>query len=295
MRFDETTAFVSVVRAGSFTAAGRVLGVPKSTLSRQIARLEARLGARLLQRTTRSLSLTDTGSAYFERCRHAIEEIEEAERVAQDRSTRASGTLRVSAPFDLARDHLAVLLPEFRARFAEIDLVLLMAQERVDLVGEGFDVALRGGKLQGAGFVSRKLAGSDVQLCASPAYLERRGRPRALADLAEHDGVVMHLREGASWRLQGPGGAIETLPLRPWLVANEWGVLRQAMLDGLGIGPMVVPLVREQLADGSLEIVLPEYAQPGGGLYAIYPSRNHLSPKVRVFVDFVAERLGPRL
>src|SRR5688572_6680061 len=204
MSLSETVAFVSVVRAGSFTSAGRQLGVPKSTLSRQVARLEARLGARLLQRTTRRISLTDTGNAYFERCRHAIAEIEEAERVAQDVSARARGTLRVSAPFDLGRDHLARLMSEFRARFPEIELVLMMAQERVDLVAERFDIALRGGNLPDAGFVSRRIGDSEVRLVCSPAYLQRRGRPRTLAELAEHESVMMYARDGAGWRLQGP-------------------------------------------------------------------------------------------
>jgi DNA-binding transcriptional LysR family regulator len=287
----ETFAFVSVVRTGSFTAAARHLGVPKSTLSRQVSRLEERLGARLLQRTTRRLSTTETGAAYFERCREAIEAIEDAERVAQDVSSSARGALRVSAPFDIGRDHLAPLLSEFRAAYPEIQLVLLLSQERVDLVAGGFDVALRGGELRDEGFVSRKLASSEVGLCASPDYLARRGRPVALEELARHDGVLMPFQPGdATWRLKGPDGMV-AVPLPPWLVVNEWGVLRRAMLDGLGIGPMVLSSVAADLAQGRLARVLPEYGLTGG-IYAVYPSRHHLSPKVRVFVDFMVRRLA---
>jgi DNA-binding transcriptional LysR family regulator len=292
MTLSETLAFVTVVAAGSFTEAGRRLGVPKSTLSRQVTRLEERLGARLLQRTTRKLATTETGTAYYERCRDAIEAIAEAERVAQDVSSRARGTLRVSAPFDLGRDYLAALLPRFRAEYPEIELVLVLSQERVDLVTQRFDVAVRGGELRDAGFVSRKLVDSEILLCASPEYLDRRGRPRTIEALAEHDAVVMTSADGdMTWRLQGESGMVQ-LPLRPWLAANEWGVLRSALLDGLGVGPMLASAVAADLAAHRLEHVLPAYSLRGGGLYAIYPSRHHLSPKVRVFVDFLARHLS---
>lgn len=290
MLLTETQAFVAVARAGSFTEAGRRLGVPKSTLSRQVSRLEEHLGARLLQRTTRRLTLTETGEAYYQRCRPAIEDIEEAERVALDVAGRPAGTLRVTAPFDYVRDRLSPLIPELRERYPEIQLALILSQRRIDMLAEGIDVALRGGELPDSGFVSRKIAGSAVILCASPDYLDRRGRPLTPADLTGHDGVLM-APDGKPmpWRLPGPDGPAE-IPLTPWLLANEWGVLHAALRSGLGIGPMLEEDVQQDLRTGILERVLPEYAHRDGGLYAVYPSRHHLTPKVRVFVDFLIEK-----
>ncbi len=295
MRIAETLAFVAVVRAGSFTEAGRRMGVPKSTLSRQVTRLEEHLGARLLQRTTRRLALTATGEAYYARCRHAIEEMEEAERVALDVAGHPKGELRVSAAFDLGRDQLVPLLPAFRARYPEITIQLLLTQGRVDMVAEGIDVALRGGLLEDAGYVARKLASSDVILCASPTYLDSRGRPRRIAELVDHDLVMMGVdARPMEWRLMGPEGR-EPIPQKPWFVANEWGVLHALLRAGLGIGVMLEPYVQHDLREGRLEQVLPAYAIREGGLYAVYPSRHHLTPKVRVFVDFLAEALGEGL
>jgi len=294
VHLNETLAFVAVVDAGSFTAAGRKLGMPKSTLSRQVSRLEERLGARLLQRTTRRLSLTDTGQAYFARCRNAIDELEEAQRVAQDVSGRARGVVKVSSSFDFARDHLAQLMPAFTAEHPEVSINIVMSQQRVDLIAEGFDVAIRGGVLDDSGFVSRKLGDSAVWLCASPGYLDAHGRPTTVAELAEHRALVMtRSGEDVPWRMTGPDG-VESLPLKPHLRANEFGFLRIAMLDGLGIGLQVAHEAIPLIEQGRLERVLPNHALGGGGLYAVYPSRHHLSPKVRVFVDFLAEHIRLR-
>lgn len=290
MDLDETLAFVAVVDAGSFTAAARRLQIPKSTLSRQVSRLEGRLGARLLHRTTRRLSTTETGRAYFERCHAAIGEIRDAQRLAQDVSGVPKGKLRVSCPFDLARDHLGGLLAEFRRRYPELELELMLGQQRIDLVAERIDVALRGGELPDSSFVSRKIVGSEVVLCASPGYLDRRGRPTTVAELAEHDTVSMPF-PGHVLELDGPDGRVD-VTLAPWLVANEWGVLRRAILDGGGIGPNIIQSVQDDFVTGCLERVLPDHGHRAGGLYAVYPSRHHLSPKVRVFVDFVAETIG---
>lgn len=292
IRLDDTHAFVSVVAAGSFTEAGRRLGVPKSTLSRQVARLEERLGARLLQRTTRRLSLTETGHAYYDQCRRAIEDIEAAERRVQDATQEARGVLKVTCPFDFARDHLSKWIAEFEERYPEVVMVLVISQRRVDLLAEGVDVALRGGVLDSSEFVAKKLAGSLVQLCASPKYLDRHGRPRSPSELRDHAGVLMG--RGVTdppWRFQGPGGLVPIEP-RPVFVANEWGVLHRVLLDGLGIGPMLSTRVRADLDAKRLEVVLPDYTVDDGGLYAVYPSRHHLTPKVRVFVDFLQKKVS---
>lgn len=292
MNLNETLAFVAVARAGSFTGAGRRLGTPKSTLSRQVARLEERMGAQLLTRTTRKLTLTEVGEAYYARCLHAIEQIEDAERVASDVSGKPRGTLRVSTSFDVGRDRLPRLIPEFCVAYPDIDLVINMTQRTVDLVAEGYDVALRGGVLKDSGLVARRLEPSALILCASPDYLERCGTPTSLEQLADHDGVLYGpLPNQPGWRLQGPDGMAD-IPLRSRIVGNEFGFVRKLLIAGLGIGVMLGPDARDDIEAGRLVRVLPDYGLEGGGLYVVYPGTHHLSPKVRVFVDFVVAHAG---
>lgn len=289
MSLDDTVAFVAVARTGGFTRAGRSLGVPKATLSRRVQRLEERLGVRLLQRTTRTLSLTEAGRAFFDRCLHAVEELEDAERAAADVSAAPRGVLKVSAPFDFGRDYLVGWLAEFRERYPEVELTLELTQRRVDLIAEGFDIALRAGVLSGGpNLIAKKLAQSDLVLCASPRYLDRRGAPNTLSDLARHDCV--EFGPGPKFLLTGPKGPVE-LDLRPWLTVNEFGTIRQAVLAGAGIGLLLEPFVVDDVAAGRLRRVLAEYRVAGGALFAVYPSSHHLTPKVRVFIDFLAAHL----
>ncbi len=291
----ESHAFVQVVEAGSFTAAARKLGVPKSTLSRQVTRLEEEFGARLLQRTTRKLNLTETGRAYYERCRDALTTLYEADREARDASDEPRGNLRVTLPFDFARDFMAPALREFRERYPQISVSLIVTQRSLDLIDEQIDVALRGGQMPDSDFVSRKLNTSGIVLCASPEYIRRRGMPETWEELEQHDtlGLSPNGRPGFI-PFQGPDGP-KHLPKNPWLVASEWGVLLRAALDGTGIAPMLDLGAGPHIDSGALVRVLPEYAIVGGALYAIYPSRHHLSRKVRVFVDFIAEHISPQL
>jgi len=288
VNLNETLAFVTVVREGSFTAAGRKMGTPKSTLSRQVARLEERMGSRLLHRTTRRIGLTEVGEQYFQRCLSAIEAIETAEQMAEQASARPAGTLRVSLPF--GSWFLGSLLPEFHERYPDISLVLVAAQRQVDLVAEGFDVALRGGVLPDSGLIARKLADNRIIFVASPEYLQEYGTPGSLEELRDHRGVLYRAPTmQGRWRVEGPDGRVE-VPLNPWLEANEFSFLRQALMAGGGIGLVLGDLVQHDLDTGRLVQVLPEYGLFGGGFYAVYPSSRHLSPKVRAFVDFVLER-----
>lgn len=294
MDLNEIHAFVSVVRAGSFTAAGRQIRIPKSTLSRQVSRLEDRLGVQLLKRTTRTLGLTEAGRGYFARCLHAIEEIEEAERFALDASGKPRGTIRVATSYDLGRDYVAPLLPELRRRYPELAIELDLGHRRVDLVAEGFDVALRGGVLDDSNLIARKLMDSGLRLVASPAYLRERGLPRTVSELEGHDGLLLRqaMVQGKLRMPVGDGPPVP-LPLRPVLVTNEFSLIRTAALAGLGIAIMEKNMAWPHLDAGELEPVLPELSTPDGdGLYAVYPATHHLTPKVRVFVDFMAEHLG---
>jgi DNA-binding transcriptional LysR family regulator len=294
MDLNDAHALVTVAKHGSFTAAAKILGSPKATVSRRVSRLEDAIGVRLLHRTTRRVSLTEAGASYVERAQRALDDLAEAERAATNTRGKPSGVIRMSAPFDFARDHLAEMMPALRRAYPDLRLHVELTQRRVDLVAEGFDLALRGGTLPDSELGVRKLADSGVALCASPKYLAKHGTPKKLEDLASHPFFGMAgLVSASRVRLVGPRGPVEA-EVNPWLLVNEWGVLRHAVLDGLGIGLLEVFNVRADLASGKVRRVLPTYGLPGGGLYALFPSARHVPHKVRVFVDFLIEQIRMR-
>jgi DNA-binding transcriptional LysR family regulator len=293
MNLNDTAAFVLVASHGSFSRAAQLLGVPKGTVSRRIARLEDHLGTRLLQRTTRQVGMTDAGRAYYERCRHAVEAIEDAERLVHDVKGTVTGTLRISVAADLMRTLLAPSLGELRARHPQLRLEIDVSQRKVDLVAENIDVALRGGaSIDDSNLVVRKLAESSLLLCATPAYLEKRGTPLTVANLDGHE-CISFLPAAWSWRwkLMGDDGPVD-IDLRGWIAVNEIGAVHELTRAGHGIGLCESNMVREDLARDRLRRVLPDLSVPGGGLWAVYPSKHHLSPKVRAFVDFIDEHLA---
>lgn len=294
MDLNDTAAFVLVAAHGSFSRAAQTLGVPKGTVSRRVARLEEHLGARLLQRTTRQVGMTEVGRAYYERCRHAVEEIEDAERLVSDVKGTVNGTLRVSLSTDLMRSLLLPRLPALRERHPLLRLEIDVSQRKVDLVAENIDVALRGGpSIEDSNLVVRKLADSGLFLYATPEYLRDRGTPRSIADLAKHE-CISFLRPGWSshWKLIGPEGPID-VDLGGFVAVNEIGTIHELTRAGYGIGICEVNTVREDVVQGRLRPVLPDFGIPSGGLWAVYPSKHHLSPKVRAFVDFVDESVAP--
>jgi DNA-binding transcriptional LysR family regulator len=292
MDLSAINAFVSVARAGGFSEAGRRLRVPRSTLSRQIQRLEEELGVRLMERTTRRVRLTDVGESYFQRCAYALDMIDAAGSGAREAAAQPRGTLRVTAPIDIARDVLSGFLPELRRRYPELELELEVAQRHVDIVAEGFDLALRGGeRLRDSSLVARRLVSHTFALFASPAYLTARGVPEAPADLASHDLVTFNTAAGPlPWRLVGPAGPVEIHPAT-WLRANEFGLLRAALVAGLGIGLAESITASRDVRDGRLRPVLPDHTMHGGTLYAVYPGARRVPAKVRAFVDLLTAYL----
>ncbi|HWA75399.1 MAG TPA: LysR substrate-binding domain-containing protein [Polyangiaceae bacterium] len=292
MDLDAVHAFVAIAETGGFAAAGRKLRAPRSTLSRQIQRLEEQLGVRLMDRTTRAIRLTEAGALYFKRCTHALKLIEAASDSAREAGAHPRGTLRVTAPIDVAREVVLGMLPAFRRRYPDIELSLEITQRQVDLVAEGFDLALRGGdRLADSALLSRKLAAPTFGLFASPGYLEERGTPDNPAELRQHDLVTFTTFAGPlAWRLVGPDGAAEVVP-RAWLCANEFGFLRSALVDGAGIGLVELRSAEPDVHAGRLVRVLSEYIMHGGVLCAVYPSARRIPPKVRVFVDALVEHL----
>lgn len=282
-----------VVEAGSFTAAARMLGVPKATLSRKIARLEAELEARLLHRTTRRLELTALGRRYHEEVSVALARLSSAEEEIFAKQTVPSGILRIAAPVDLGATQLMEWIPEFLAAYPKIDLELVLSDDYVDLIAERIDAAFRTGRLASSSLIARKLGIRRRVLVASRTYLERRGTPANVRELADHDAVVFgsSLRD-AVWRLHGPGGNVSEVRVRGRIASNSAGAALRATVAGLGIALLPESLVAGEIASGSIRRVLPSYGVDGGGFYLVHPSVRHPSAALRAFLDFSAARIA---
>jgi len=282
--------FLRVVELGSFSAAARALGRTPSSVSRQVGELEARLGVRLLHRTTRKLAPTEAGAALQAGAGAAMAALEEAERAVRDLSTAPRGLLRISAPLVLAQLHVAPGLTDFCRRYPELRLELETSDRVVDLVEEGYDLALRVGTPQESNLVARRLAPFTWVTCAAPAYLAEAGEPREPADLTEHRCLAM-TRQRETWAFERDGRPL-LQPVTPVLWSNHADLLRRTAVDGLGIARLAAFAVGDDLRSGRLRPVLTDFQPRGGGIFALWPSNRHLSPKVRVFVDHLAASLG---
>lgn len=285
--------FARVVEASSFTEAARRLGMSKAAVSKQVSRLEERLGARLLNRTTRRLALTEVGAAFYERCARIVAEVEEAELAVTQLNAMPRGTLKIDAPVNFGMQYLAALLPPFMLRHPELKVDMSFNDRFIDLIEEGCDVAVRIGKLPDSTLVARKLAETTSVICAAPAYWDRHGRPAEPSELADHDCFAYsYLATGSEWRLRGPDGEV-SVRVSGSLAANNGDVLRQAAVAGLGVVAMPVFIACDDLRAGRLEPVLCEWQPATRGIYAVYPHSRHLSAKVRAFVDHLVEALDP--
>jgi DNA-binding transcriptional LysR family regulator len=289
---DAVRVFVQVVQAGGFTAAARRLDMPKSTVSRRVSELESQLGARLLQRTTRSLALTDVGSAYFARVERALSELSDAERAVAELNDAPRGVLRMTAPTDFAHLFLSEIAASYQRAYPEVALIVDLENRRADLVAEGYDLALRGSaRLDDSSLVARRLLAGVHALFASPAYLEQRGEPRAPSDLQDH-ALVLFRNEKLRERLKLTRGSETTsVEVRGRLSSNDLGFVKRAALDGLGIGALPLFTTCRELLGGALQRVLPDYDLGPSGVYAVYPSARHLTPKVRTFIELAAAHL----
>lgn len=290
MDLNELLVFTRVVQAGSFVAAARDLDMPKSTVSRKVSALEQRLGARLLQRSTRRLSLTDVGRAYFQHAERVVAEAEEAELAVTRLQDAPRGLLRVTTPLNFG--YLGPLVSEFLARYPEVRIELVATDRVVNLVEEGFDVAVRAGELADSTLVARRLATMDSVVVASPAFLRANERPSEPADLERLDCVVFGSgADPATWRLVRDGGSV-TVRVRARLIANDFEMLEDAARAGQGVAILPLSRCSEGLRTGTLERVLPAWSSPPAPLHAVYPSARHLSPKVKAFVDHLRDRMA---
>ena len=289
--FSEMSVFVRVAQEGSFSAAARRLDLTPSAVSKQIGRLEERLGARLFNRTTRQISLTDVGQAFFARADRILGDLAEAERAVTDMAGNPRGLLRVSVPVAFGRMHLAPRLPRFLAANDEVQIDLTLNDRFADLVEEGFDLALRIGELADSSLIARKLAPNRRLVVAASSYLEAHGRPERPPDLLDHNCLTYTYRaQRHDWEFHGPQGR-EQIRVSGNLEANDAGALREAVLAGLGVALLPLWLVGEDIRDGRLEVVLPDYPAPDSAIYAVYAPGRFLSPKVRRFVDFLVEEV----
>lgn len=288
-KFQEMRVFSAVVDAGSFVSAAAALSVSKAAVSRYVLDLEQRLGVRLLHRTTRKLSLTGEGEIFYARCREILASIEESEAEISSRMGSASGLLKVSVPLSFGVKHLAPLWAGFMAAHPQVSLDVNLSDRVVDLVEDGFDLAIRIARLPDSSLISRKIASTRLVLCASPAYLRRRSLPLQPSDLREHD-VISYtlLAMGDLWSFVGPDGP-GTVKIMPRLRSNNGDTCIAAALNGGGIVLQPTFLVGEHLAAGTLVELLPRFRSIELGIFAVYPTRKFVVPKVRLLIDHLSQ------
>lgn len=289
---NNVSVFIHVVRAGSFAAAGRRLDMPSNTVSRRVQLLEAELGVRLLQRSTRQLNVTAAGRDFFERCASGIADISAAGVDLMSSSREPGGTLRVAAPADFLDNFSMEWVGDFMRRYPKVQVELQLSDAHADLIADGIDLAFRSGVLPDSSLVARKLGESYRGLVASPAYLERHGRPTSLAQLSAGHACLTNSSSitHTLWRLEGPQG-VEMVRVTPRLCVNTAQGQLRATRAGLGIALLPVMIAAEDLRQGRLISVLPEYQRDLSGFYAVYPHRRQLSPAVSAMIEFVADKV----
>jgi DNA-binding transcriptional LysR family regulator len=291
-KYQEIKTFVAVVDATSFVKAGETLGISKAAASRHISDLESRLGVRLLHRTTRALSLTSEGEIFLSRCREILSSIEASEVEISTTNTTATGLLKLNIPVSFGIQHLAPLWGEFLEKNPALTLDIQLTDRFVDLVDEGFDMAIRIGKLPDSSLVSRQIASSRMVLCASPKYIKKRGAPRHPNELSKHDVLAYSLlTTGDQWHFEGGDGLVR-VKVHPRMSSNNGDSCVATCIAGGGIALQPIFLVHEALKSKQLVPLLSDFRCATLGIYAVYPTRKFLLPKVRVAVDFLTEKLS---
>ncbi|PKP77649.1 MAG: LysR family transcriptional regulator [Alphaproteobacteria bacterium HGW-Alphaproteobacteria-3] len=286
--------FAKVAELGSFTAAGEALGLSKSMVSRQVSALEEQLGARLLNRTTRRIALTEAGAVVFERAQRIVSEATEAAAEATCVEGAVRGTLRINAPMSFGIRQLGPVMPDFMARYPEINIDLVLNDRRVDLIEEGFDVSLRISALTDSSLIARQLAPVERYIVGAPSYFEKRGRPKRPADLADHDFLLYTLLARPNQlEMTNAAGEKEQVELKGRFLCNNADAMLGMMLKGMGLVFSPDVLCHEHLKSGKLVRVLEDWTMPPLTLHVIYPHARHLAAKVRAFVDFTVEKFGP--
>jgi len=295
MDLNQISTFVRVVEAGTFTAAAAALGLPKSSVSRGVSQLEDALGVRLLQRTTRKLNLTEAGRLYFMQVRSALGALEQANGAVADTGTEPRGLVRLTGPGDFSGGLLSEVISEFVRAYPLIHVDVTLTGRWVNLIEEGFDLALRAGKLRDSTLVARKIAASELGLYASPAYLKRRGQPKRLADLVHHDCLLYRSGQGLlPWRLTGPRGA-ELVTVKGPVTTDSLSFIQGLAVKAAGIALLPEQACEVDVAHGALVRILPAYAIRGGALHIVSPPLRHVPARVALLRDYLLKELPRRM
>ncbi|MEM7438586.1 MAG: LysR family transcriptional regulator [Pseudomonadota bacterium] len=296
-RLTEMEAFASVVDLGGFTDAARKMGLSKSAISKHVSSLEARLGARLLNRTTRRVSPTEIGLAYYDKARQVLDDASEADAMVTSMQATPKGSLRLSATTDFGVNHISRALGAFLSKYPEINVNMVLSNRHVDLLSEGFDLAIRIGEMADSSLRARKLAETNMRVIGSPKYLYEFGVPKRIDDLSAHK--LLHFSNqsnGNAWKITSPSGEKRLIRAGGSLTVNDGQSLLQAAEDGLGIAYLPSFLYHEAVQDGRLKIVLPDLPVETLGIHVVYPPGLYTQPKLRAFIDFLAEHfrgVGP--
>ena len=286
---DGVVVFVGVINAGSFTAAALALGHSTSYVSKAITRLEKRLGSRLLNRTTRTISLTDAGRAYFERCSQIVIDAENAERSINQLQERPGGLLRVNAPLSFGSKYLLDIFPKFMHHYPEVKLEVEFNDRLIDVVAEGYDVVIRVSDIKDSNLVARKFSSSRLVVVASPDYLKRKGYPTRVEELAQHDCIAYSLLPTPTqWNFY-KDGVRSTVTVSPRAMCNSAQIEVAMVVQGIGITRIPLFTCEQEVASGQLQIILEDYDQHKLDVFAVYPHRQYLTAKVRAFVDFLVD------
>ncbi|WP_445364383.1 LysR family transcriptional regulator [Microbulbifer sp. ANSA003] len=284
--------FVTVAETGGFSPAAKLLGISKSAVSKRITQLELQLGVKLLHRTTRKLSLTEAGEHFYEHARIAYKSAKDAQDAVLQLQGEPRGRLRINAPMSFGRLHLAPLIPVFMKRYPEISIDMVLDDKVVDLVGEGFDIAIRGGDLPDTSLIARKLAPLKSVLCASPSYLKEFGEPTELEQLSAHNCLVFtYSRDVKEWGFI-KDNHLHTIEVKGNYQVNNSEALREALLQGVGIGRLPTFVAGPDIEAGKLTPLFEEYQMPAKSIYAVFPERQFMPAKVRAFIDFAIEYFG---
>lgn len=290
--FLEMQTFHAVVEAGSFVKAADALNLSKAAVSRHVVELERRLGIRLLHRTTRRISLTSEGQIFYARSKDVLADLQDLETEITAKQDRVSGLLRINAPFTFGIQHLAPLWGQFREKHPQVTLDVTLSDRVVDLVEEGYDLAIRIAALESSSMVSRRLASTRMTLCASPKYVKKHGKLTRPEDLSAHQVIAYsYLSSKDEWHFSGPQGPV-SVTTRPWMRTNNGETCKAAALAHQGVILQPRFVVSEELKTGQLIELLPTYRSTEIGIYAVYPTRKHLSAKVRLLIDFLAHHFS---
>jgi len=290
-RFENMDTFVRVVEAGSISGAANLMGVAKSAVSRRLKELEEHLGVELFHRTTRRMNLTETGRTFYQQSVRILQDVLEAELATSQAHGELQGSLKIALPQSFGIMHMGPAISEFLKEHPHIEFDLDFNDREVDLIQEGFDLAIRIANLPDSSLIARRLATIDAVMCASPAYLKHMGTPKSPEDLINHHCLVYSLlRDFEYWHLIDPNGEPIKTKIRPYLKASTGEYLREAAVDGLGIILIPTFIVYKEIESGALKPIFNEYKRPQIDAYAVYPHTRHLSQRVRAFVDFLVKR-----